>query len=235
MNRFVTAEVPWLLASAGGTRLDLGSVCIQNRAMNTASPKPAPRGRPREFHVEDALDNAISVFSSGGFHGTSLSELAEGMRLTQGSIYKAFKDKRHLFLAALDRQEMLYASRLQRELTNARTGRDKIRAALAFYATLSHGQEGMQGCLVVTTAVELAASDRLIAKRVRKSFGLRQANLRDLIREGRKDGSIPEHVDPEGTAWMLLFLFQGLRVVGKAGVAPGELAKSIDAAMKTLN
>jgi len=200
-----------------------------------AAPKSVPRGRPRAFHVEDALDSAISVFSSSGFHGTSLTELADGMQLTQGSIYKAFKDKRQLFLAALDRQEMLYASRLQRELSKARTGRDKVRSALAFYAMLSHGPEGVRGCLVVTTAVELAATDGLIAERVKESFGQRQANLRALIRDGQKDGSVPEHVDPEGTAWMLLFLFQGLRVAGKAGVAPKELAKSIDAAMKTLS
>jgi TetR/AcrR family transcriptional regulator, transcriptional repressor for nem operon len=47
------------------------------------------------------------VFCERGFHGASLNDLAAGMQLTQGSIYKAFKDKRGIFLATLDRQEAL--------------------------------------------------------------------------------------------------------------------------------
>ena len=73
--------------------------------MPVAKSPTAPRGRPREFDIDDALDRAIPLFCGGGFHGTSLNDLADGMQLTQGSIYKAFKDKRSLFLAAMDRQE----------------------------------------------------------------------------------------------------------------------------------
>jgi len=211
-----------------------GSDHIQYINMPAANPPTSSRGRPREFDLEDALDRAIPVFCGGGFHGTSLNDLAEGMQLTQGSIYKAFKDKRSLFFAALDRQETLYASLLRRALDNAGTGLDKLRAALVFYADLANGSKGMQGCLVVTTAVELAASDPVVARRVSHSFRRRQAFLAELICQGQNDGSIPPHVDSDGTAWMMLFLFQGLRVVGKTGVAPRELTKTIEAAMKTL-
>lgn len=157
------------------------------------------------------------------------------MQLTQGSIYKAFKDKRSLFLAALDRQEKSYAARLRAVLDKATSGRDKLRAALLFYATLANGAEGMQGCLAVTTAVELAASDRVVARRVSRSFRQRQAFLKELICQGQNDGSIPKHVDPAGSAWAMLFLFQGLRVIGKTGIAPKELMKAVEAAMKTLS
>jgi hypothetical protein len=39
----------------------------------------------------------------------------------------------------------------------------------------------------------------------------------------------------EGTAWVMLFLFQGLRVVGKTGVTRKELLAVVSAAMKTLH
>jgi AcrR family transcriptional regulator len=202
--------------------------------MPAANPPTNPRGRPREFDLEAALDRAIPVFCSGGFHGTSLNDLAEGMQLTQGSIYKAFKDKRQLFFAALSRQEMFYADQLRTMLEKAGSGHEMLRAALLFYAGLAMGSEGMQGCLVVTTAVELAASDREIAQRVSRSFRRRQKFLAELICQGHNDGSIPKHVDSEGTAWMMLFLFQGLRVVGKTGIIRKELTRAVDAAMKTL-
>src|ERR1035438_2399678 len=214
--------------------LDFGSDYIQYIEMPAANPPANPRGRPREFDLEEALDRAIPLFCSGGFHGTSLNDLADGMQLTQGSIYRAFKDKRQLFFAALDRQEEFYADRLRTALDEAGSGHEKLRVALLFYAGLATGSEGMQGCLVVTTAVELAASDRSVARRVSHSFRRRQKFLAELIYQGHNDGSIPTHVDSEGTAWMMLFLFQGLRVVGKTGISRKQLTKAVEAAMKTL-
>jgi len=193
------------------------------------------RGRPREFDMDDVLDKAIPVFCERGFHGASLNDLSDGMKLTQGSIYKAFKDKRGVFLAALERQEALYGAKLRKAVNKAESGRQKLRAALLFYVELSQGAEGMQGCLVVSTAVELASTDADIAKRVRASFRRRQKFLATLILQGRDDGSIGRHVDPEGTAWLMLFLFQGVRVVGKTGVTRKELFAVVNSAMKTLS
>ena len=59
-------------------------------------------GRPREFDIDEAVESAILVFKSRGYHGTSVQDLTEGTGLARGSLYKAFHDKRTLFLAALD-------------------------------------------------------------------------------------------------------------------------------------
>src|ERR1700677_4776435 len=69
----------------------------------TASPSDrALPGRPREFDIDEAVESAILVFRSRGYHGTSVQDLTEGTGLARGSLYKAFHDKRTLFLAALD-------------------------------------------------------------------------------------------------------------------------------------
>lgn len=192
------------------------------------------RGRPRLFQIDDALDKAIPVFCERGFHGASLNDLADGMELTQGSIYKAFKDKRGVFLAALERQETLYSAKLRKVVDSVRSGRGKLRAALLFYVELSQGAEGMQGCLVVSTAVELASVDAEIAEWVKNSFKRREIFLQNLIRQGQVDGTISKNIDCQGTAWLMLFLFQGLRVVGKTGVNRNELLAIVKVAMKTL-
>ncbi|WP_428115063.1 TetR/AcrR family transcriptional regulator, partial [Bradyrhizobium sp.] len=64
-------------------------------------------GRPREFDMDKALDRAIGVFRERGFHATSIGDLKDATDLTAGSIYKAFKDKRAVFLAAFDRYTSL--------------------------------------------------------------------------------------------------------------------------------
>src|SRR6218665_3263436 len=72
---------------------------------------PRSRGRPREFDRDEALDRAIRIFCQRGYHATSIGELGEAMGLTAGSIYKAFKDKRAVFLAALDRAIRIFCQR----------------------------------------------------------------------------------------------------------------------------
>src|SRR5262245_39754798 len=62
------------------------------------------RGRPREFDLDAALDKSVRVFRERGYHATSIADLTEAMKLASGSVYKAFKDKRAVFLAAFDRE-----------------------------------------------------------------------------------------------------------------------------------
>jgi TetR/AcrR family transcriptional repressor of nem operon len=220
---------PTLILEANASKMG----CMEMTTSPVGS-RPISRGRPREFDIDQVLDKAIPVFCERGFHGASLNDLADGMQLTQGSIYKAFRDKRGVFRAALDRQERLYSAELRKTVDKAKAGYEKLRVALWFYLEMSHGAQGMQGCLVVTTAVELASTDPEIAKRVRESFRRRQEFIEALILTGQKDGSIARDVDREGTAWLMLFLFQGLRVVGKTGATRKELSAVVDAAMRTL-
>jgi TetR/AcrR family transcriptional repressor of nem operon len=62
---------------------------------------PGP-GRPRQFELADAARNAMSVFWDRGYEYASLSDLIEGIGLSQGRLYKAFGDKKGLLLTALD-------------------------------------------------------------------------------------------------------------------------------------
>src|ERR1700722_10812036 len=63
----------------------------------------SPRGRPRGFDTEAAVERAMGVFWSRGYHGTALPDLLRATKLSRGSLYAAFGDKHSLFLRALDR------------------------------------------------------------------------------------------------------------------------------------
>ena len=57
--------------------------------------------RPREFDTTTALNGAMNEFWTKGYDGASLPDLLEGMGITRGSLYKAFTDKKTLFLPTL--------------------------------------------------------------------------------------------------------------------------------------
>jgi TetR/AcrR family transcriptional repressor of nem operon len=191
-------------------------------------------GRPREFDMEKALDQAIGVFRERGFHATSIGDLKDATDLTAGSIYKAFKDKRAVFLAAFDRYTSLRNAQIRSIADTAKSGRDRIRDLLAFYVRSSHGVEGRLGCLVVGSAVEMAIFDPEIAERVTSTLKKNEALLAGVIAQGQSDGSISSAIDAEDTARVLVCLTQGLRVVGKTGRPPPAPAIVVDAAMKLL-
>lgn len=98
--------------------------------------QPSPsreRGRPREFDTGLALDNAMTVFREKGFHAASVSDLSRAMNLTAGSIYKAFTDKRTLFLNVFERYTSLRNAQLRQQIERVTTGRERIAQVLRFY------------------------------------------------------------------------------------------------------
>lgn len=191
-------------------------------------------GRPREFDIEAALDETLLVFRERGYHAASLADLGSAMKLTAGSIYKAFSDKRAIFLAAFDRYTDLRNAKLRQLLDAERDGLDKLRATLRFYADASHGIEGRRGCLVVGSAMELATFDPEMAGRVTGALRRVETLLRDLMRLGQSDGSLPSKIDVEASACALMCVLQGLRVIGKAGRTRAEMMAAADQALRLL-
>lgn len=194
-----------------------------------------PAGRPREFDIDEALDKAITVFSEKGYHGTSIADLRDAMRLTAGSLYKAFKDKHAIFLACFDRYKQVRNALLDEELAKASNGRDGVTHMLAFYAEGAYGEGGRRGCLAVGTAVELAIFDDEVARRVERSMDRLEATFEALIRRGQEDGSVNRSIEPNATARLLLSVVQGLRVLGKTSPSRAQTFSVVDAAMKLLD
>lgn len=173
--------------------------------------------------MDTALSRALVVFSERGYHGASLAELRTAMKLATGSLYKAFADKHAIFLATLDHYIARRDRQLRERLEGQHSGRAKLDALLQYYADSASDSEGRRGCLVVTSATELATLDAEAAAKVRGALRRVEALLRDLIRLGQADGSIRQELDADAVAGALFCMIQGLRVVGKTGRPKSEM------------
>ena len=93
----------------------------------TNSPPPArlPAARRRQ----QLLDVALEVFSSNGFHATSMNEIAEAAGVTKPVLYQHFASKRELYLALLQEE----GGRLLDAIAKATS------AAGSPYAQVEHG------------------------------------------------------------------------------------------------
>ncbi|ADY81161.1 TetR-family transcriptional regulator [Acinetobacter pittii PHEA-2] len=173
------------------------------------------RGRPREFDLDNALDKAMDVFRFQGFHATSISDLSKAMNLTVGSIYKAFGDKHNLFYQVFNRYLLLRKKELNKYLSHANTGYEKIQNLLNFYIDSVKELEGKKGCLVVGSAIEIEVLNHELTKAIEFALNKNLSNIKKLIEEGKADGSINQELNVDQAASLLLCLVLGIRVAGK--------------------
>ncbi|MFX1738295.1 TetR/AcrR family transcriptional regulator [Paraburkholderia sp. A1RI_3L] len=184
--------------------------------------------------MDTVLDGAVRVFRERGYHATSVGDLSEATGLTAGSLYKAFGDKRGVFLAAFAHYVEARNAGLRRLLDRQPSGYEKIRAVLHFYAQSSHGSEGRRGCLVVSSATALATFDDEIAAQVEAAMRRSEDLLRQLLRQGQEDGSVAQDIDVTAMARVLLAVLQGFRLIGKSGRTRNDMLAAADQALKLL-
>ncbi len=192
-------------------------------------------GRPRAFDTEAALDGAVRIFSERGFYATSIGDLAEAMGVAEGSLYKAFKDKKGVFLAAFDRYRAVREDKVQKAIAGSRNARERLAQVIAFYVESALGAEGRRGCLVVGSASEVANFDTDVADKVAHAFKSNEARIVNLIREGQDEGSIARTIDAAAVGHALFCLVQGVRVVHKVRPSRSDIGAVVAAALKMID
>jgi TetR/AcrR family transcriptional regulator, transcriptional repressor for nem operon len=197
--------------------------------MNRQSPVRLPRGRPRSFDVEAAVERAMDVFWSRGYHATALPDLLRATKLSRGSLYAAFGDKHSLFLRALDRYIDDALMRMDSEFAPEKEPVDGLRAFLAGYVERMSGANGRRGCLLVATAMELAGQDAEVGRRVAGFFKTMEARVADALSRAKTAGKLADGVEPSSAARILICFLWGLRVVAKTAPTRTTWQATVDA------
>src|SRR3982751_4547831 len=119
--------------------------------MTAPTPTPA-RGRPRSFDADRALDQALKVFWSKGYEGTSLPDLTTAMGINRPSLYAAFGNKESLFRKAVERYAEGPAGYVG-EALELPTARAVVESLLEGAVRLLSDRKHPSGCLMVQGAL----------------------------------------------------------------------------------
>lgn len=170
----------------------------------------------KKFDSDVVLDKAMHAFWAHGYEATSIQDLIDCMGINRGSIYAAFEDKRNLFLLALERYETHYRRTFLAELRNSQPPRGAITSLFDSVVETALGDEGRNGCLLVNTAIEMAAHDEGVAEVVSRGLEETQMFFQDMIEDGQQRGEIAGTIDARETAIALLGLLTGMRVLARS-------------------
>jgi AcrR family transcriptional regulator len=179
-------------------------------------------GRPRQFGVDEALEQALRVFWSKGFEGATLAELTDAMNISKASLYATFGTKDELFQKVVDRYTDGPASYGARALEEA-TARKVAQALLHGAATTTTQDDDPQGCLGVQGAL-VTGSGGTLARDVlvewRRAAGGR---LETRFRRALVEGDLPESTDPHELALFVMSVAYGIAVQAATGTSSEEL------------
>ncbi|QND61181.1 TetR/AcrR family transcriptional regulator [Mesorhizobium huakuii] len=121
---------------------------------------------------ETVINVASRLFRERGFDGIGLKDLMKGAGLTQGAFYKQFESKDDL-AAQASRRAMESATHRWSVATTANP-EDPLDAVTAFYLSMGHRGERMDGCPVVALGSDAARQ----GAEVKASF---EAGIREYL------------------------------------------------------
>jgi AcrR family transcriptional regulator len=189
-----------------------------------------PRGRPRAFDAEKALDCALDVFWRKGYEGASLPDLTKAMGINRPSLYAAFGNKEELFRKVLARYVAGPASYVAQALQQP-TARKVVESLLYGEIELLTNPKHPRGCLAVQSALacgEAAATvrDELTARR--KAL---ERSVRRRFKQAQADGDLPKSADPTALAAYTCAVIHGMAVQAAGGATRKELKRVADLAL----
>lgn len=190
--------------------------------------------RPREFDIEEALTKALDAFWLHGYDATSMSDLMEATGLAKGSLYKAYGDKKSLFMQALDSYLLRANAGLSETAVSTGSGRETLERIFAGVIDMSTRVGVRRGCFSVNSTNELAPHDADVRNRLHKNTLQKEMTIATVIRRGTADGSLRKNLDPEITASYVTTVMNGLQVRSKLGLTEQRANDTVTLAMAAL-
>ncbi|MBL8795401.1 MAG: TetR/AcrR family transcriptional regulator [Planctomycetia bacterium] len=189
------------------------------------------KGRPREFDVEQALEQALQVFWRKGYEGTSLPDLTAAMGINRPSLYAAFGNKEALFRRAVERYVAGPAAFVRQALAEP-TARAVAERLLHGSADLLTRPGQPPGCLVVQGALACGKEADPIRQELAARRAAAQTALRKRLQRARTEGDLPTDADPADLARYLTAVMHGMAVQAVGGASRAELRRVAELALR---
>ena len=159
-----------------------------------------------------------------------MAELTAAMGITKPSLYAAFGNKEQLFHKALDLYEtekLAYTREALLQPTARGVAEHIMRGAISAQTSTCDPK----GCLGVIGATACGAEAESIKAEVIKRRESSAAALLDRFRQAKRDGDLPDQVEPEALAQYLFTILQGMAVQAGTGATRADLERVMETSL----
>ncbi len=183
--------------------------------------------RLREFDYDKTLVSAGQQFWANGYQATSIKDIASVTGVKPGSLYKAFGDKKGLFLKCVTHymeHTSYYAILIENTEAPFKESLSKI-----FNLMVDSCDDSVRksGCLVTNSAYEMASVDEEIFGEMNKHLSQMKQAVLSRVRSAQASGEIDKEKDADALAAYFMTLIQGLLVSSRVTKDKTEMRMAI--------
>lgn len=148
-----------------------------------------------EFDETAAIQKAMEVFWEKGYHGTSLRDLTEAMKINSSSLYNTLGDKQELFVKCVNHYTEIRKKDLQAREKSSGSSLNTLKTYIddAVSVIIS----GENSCMAIKTAFEAAVDDQRIKDILKADSDYAYQFIRNNIAKAMDAGEISKEEDPE--------------------------------------
>lgn len=181
----------------------------------------APRGRPRGFDREEALDRAVRLFWRKGYEGASVRELSKELGIGQPSLYNAFGGKLPLFEEAVAAYDRRYGGFIEAALDEEPTAARALRRILAEAPSRYTRSDLPRGCLVASG--DVGTEDERVRAAAWKVRHEKQLLIEHKIETDIESECLDADTDAHPLAAFVMTILSGISQLARDGIPTKEL------------
>ncbi len=165
------------------------------------------RRQRTEVRRAEIADAAGAVMIRRGSEHITIKEIAREIRLSEGAIYRHFRNKRDILSLMVEHAEESLSDDIERSFRPGRTPLQVLEKALQKHVS---GIAQRHGVSFQVIAEIVSLGDKELNRQASEGLDRYTGRIRDLLSDGIKHGEVREEVDPEAAALLVASMIQGL-------------------------
>lgn len=183
--------------------------------------------RMKNFDEQEVLEKILALFSTKGFHKSSLEDILKVAGIGKQSIYDTFGDKKTLFIKVLtlskERSNANIDNWMETELYKT-SSYDALKNMLFF----TDDDSSQHGCFILNSKLEFRDEDEQIKEIINSAINYYKAAMRRIIQFGIERGELTEELSTDQILAVLINARNGILAGRECGMQDEELSEIAD-------
>ena len=167
------------------------------------------------------IERSAPVFNRRGYSGTSMSELMAATGLEKGGIYRHFRSKEGLAVAAFDYAWKTVTEPRRRGLEECAGSVDKLLLLVKNFVEYTGILPG--GCPLLNTAVDSDDGNVLLRCKAHAALNQWREGIAEIVRQGQHEQELRCGIDPYSVATVVIASLEGAVMMSRLEKSGGPL------------
>ena len=171
------------------------------------------------------LARAAPLFNQWGYASSSIADIMGATGLEKGGIYKHFRSKEELTLAAFDYAFAQVQQRMGAMLQEKKHAIERLYVIIEFFAQNVDTPPIAGGCPIMNTAIESDDAYPLLRERARMAIDQWFDTIYHIVEKGIERGEIRAGIEAKEVADVLISALEGALMVSKLYQDAGHMQR----------